>query len=289
MPQGTSAQAPTATAANAVAAALYAKLEELSAQYEQDWLDAGCPSGNGEGSYSSAASHKLFAETFGPALEWLEKNRDVEFWNEFRDLYKFWDSAICSGDIMMLFDFIDIERIYEPSAPATSDEALDAPPTELFYLCWQHHDLGADPTVNWVYQSNTRIAKSQEEVAHEMMQYIGTEYPGWKREGRLDYWCIYDRTGKELFLDELEPMTLTRRQRLRMDDIGRIDKLAISLTDDAFPLRIEFYQEEDEYDDSLLIVLNIASEQSRKEYRKNAIEEFNEGRDYDDYDDSHDW
>jgi len=437
----------------------------------------------------------------------LEKNRDVEFWNEFKDLYKFWDSAICSGNIMMLFDFIDVEEIYEPAPksgggafedieskvddlarltgyeydpsphatpsappadevdepcppymvitnhkmsreeanascylgpfteeewdmllcgeacaseadicrliglpyttaqmgntagypyqvvedpstlppqtpvkcphlcagcngrqtceltvadfiagpvqrreldgleilPAADGEELPLPPsravaglpawmeeeeeydeapikcgrrcpdchgsgcglvhgdfqpyrrpTEIsltpppFYMTWQMFRLGAAPSDHCEIQTNTRTVEFHREIADEMTHFVGHEYPGWKRKGRLDYWCIYDRKGKELHLDELPPLVLTRcsadgdlplrayqppRPRLTVDDLGRISELTAQLTDDAFPLRVEFYQEEEDYDDSLLLTLKIASEQSRKEWRKNAIEE----------------
>jgi len=200
----------------------------------------------------------------------------------------------------------DIRRMYstpEPE-PTPEDDCVTPPP---YHIRWEHHKRTAQPHEFPTICSDTRTVKSLSAASAELVQYTTVGYYSWKEKHSLDYFRIFNARGKELHLDELPPLILTAsrdrdlglraeqppRPTLKASDIARVsEELIPTLTDDEFPLRIEFFHREEEWHDSLLLVLNIATEKARSECRKNAIEEANHRerlRECYDHDDSHDW
>jgi hypothetical protein len=200
----------------------------------------------------------------------------------------------------------DIRRMYstpEPE-PTPEDDCRTPPP---YHIRWEHHKRGAEDHEFPTICTDTRTVKSLMAASAELVQYTTVGYYAWKEKHSLDYFRIYNARGKELHLDELPPLILTvsrdrdlglraeqpPRPHLKTSDIVRVsEELIPTLTDDQFPLRIEFFHREEEWHDSLLLALDITTEKARSECRKNAIEEANHRarlRECCDHDDDDGW
>jgi hypothetical protein len=188
--------------------------------------------------------------------------------------------------------------------PTPEDDCRTPPP---YHIRWEHHKRGAEDHEFPTICTDTRTVKSLMAASAELVQYTTVGYYAWKEKHSLDYFRIYNARGKELHLDELPPLILTvsrdrdlglraeqpPRPHLKTSDIVRVsEELIPTLTDDQFPLRIEFFHREEEWHDSLLLALDITTEKARSECRKNAIEEANHRarlRECCDHDDDDGW